>query len=133
MTTSLAMLDRYFAAFNKHDPKAVAALFGASGTYIDPAVSSGVRGSELEEYLRHHYAAFPDARYEIRQVVEGGNGPIACEWSFTGTRSGVLGNAAPARRAVSVPGASLLQAGEDTIAWLHGSFDRRSMLTQLAL
>ena len=133
MKASQTLLDRYFDAFNRHDPKAVAALFGSGGTYVDPAVSGGVRGGGLEEYLRGHFAAFPDARYEIQQIVEGGNGLIACEWRFTGTNSGALGNAQPTHREVNVPGASVLQAGGDTIAWLHGYFDRRGMLKQLGL
>lgn len=133
MTASRTLLDRYFDAFNRHDPKAVATLYGTGGTYVDPAVSGGVRGAGLEEYLRHHYAAFPDARYEIRQIVAGGSGLIACEWRFTGTNGGPLVSAQPTNRTVTVPGASVLQAGEDTIVWLHGYFDRRGMLKQLGL
>ena len=133
MTASQTLLDRYFDAFNRHDPKAVADLFGSDGTYVDPAVSGGVRGSGLEEYLRRHYAAFPDARYEILQIVAGGDGLTACEWRFTGTNSGPLGNAHATNRTVNVPGASVLLAGGDTIAWLHGYFDRRGMLKQLGL
>lgn len=46
------VVDTYFDAFNRHDPEAVAALFARGGTYIDSAVSSGVKGKALKGYLR---------------------------------------------------------------------------------
>lgn len=127
------VIDIYFDAFNKHDPEAVAALFGREGAYIDPAASAGVKGKALTDYLRGHYAAFPDARYRLLRTIISPNGLMACEWRFKGTNTGALGNSPATNRAVEVPGASVLQAKGGKIAWLHGYYDRRNLLKQLGI
>lgn len=111
-------MEAYFDAFNRHDPEAVAALFAKGGKYVDPAVSSGVEGKALEDCLRAHYAAFPDASYELIQTVADINGLAACEWRFKGTNRGPLGKSAGTDRAVEVLGASILRVQDDKIGWL---------------
>ncbi len=127
------IIDTYFDAFNKHDPEAVAALFARGGTYIDSAVSGGVKGRALKDYLWEHYAAFPDARYRLVRTIANRDGLIACEWRFRGTNTGPFGNLPATNRTVEVPGASILQTKNGKIAWLHGHYDRRSLLKQLGI
>lgn len=131
--TTRAIVEAYFDAFNRHDPKAVAALFANGGKYVDPAVSSGVEGKALEDYLQGHYAAFPDANYQLLQIVVGGDTLASCEWKFKGTNTGPLGKSPATNRAVEVLGASILQVEGDKIAWLHGYYDRRNLLRQLGM
>lgn len=114
------VIEAYFDAFNTHHPEAVAALFGRGGTYVDSAVSSGVKGKALKDYLRGHYAAFPDARYRLILTVANRDGLMACEWRFRGTNTGPLGDSPATNRAVDVPGASVLQVKGSKIAWLPG-------------
>lgn len=131
--SSRTIIDAYFRAFNKHDPEAVAALFGRSGVYIDPAVGAGVKGQALKDYLRAHYAAFPDARYWIVRAVANRDGLMAVEWRFRGTNAGPLGDSLATNRAVNLAGASILQTRASKIAWLHGYYDRRNLLEQVGL
>jgi steroid delta-isomerase-like uncharacterized protein len=128
-----AIIDAYFQAFNRHNPDAVAALFSSRGTYVDPAVSSGIKGEALKGYLRGHYVAFPDARYRVRTSVVSRDGLMACEWRFTGTNAGPLGDKPATNRAVDVRGASVLQVKNGKITWLHGYYDRRNMLKRLGI
>lgn len=128
-----AIMEAYFDAFNKHDPKAVAALFSKGGKYIDSAVSSGVEGKAFEDYLQGHYAAFPDASYQLLQTIVDSDGLVSCEWRFKGTNTGPLGNSPATNRGVEVLGASILQVIGDKIAWLHGYYDRRNLLRQLGM
>ena len=130
---SRTLIDAYFRAFNKHDPDTVAALFGKSGAYVDPAASAGVKGRAIKEYLRAHFAAFPDARYRIVRIVTNREGLMAVEWRFRGTNTGPLGDSPATNRSVNVAGASILQARAGKIAWLHGYYDRRNLLKQLGL
>lgn len=127
------VMEAYFDAFNKHDPEAVAALFVRGGKYVDSAVSSGVKGKALKDYLRGHYAAFPNASYQLVRTVADRNGLAACEWRFKGTNTGPLGDSPATNRAVSVLGASFLQVKGGKIAWLHGYYDRRNLLKQLGI
>jgi steroid delta-isomerase-like uncharacterized protein len=127
------LVQAYFKAFNKHDAQGVAALFGKSGTYVDPAVPNGVKGDALQEYLRGHYAAFPDGRYRVIRKIASRDGLVAFEWRFTGTQAGALGNTAATNRPVDVLGTSMMKVRSGKIAWLHGYFDRRGMFRQLGL
>jgi steroid delta-isomerase-like uncharacterized protein len=127
------LISAYFKAFNKHDAGAVAGLFGKSGTYADSAAPSGVKGPAIEEYLRGHYAAFPDGRYRLARSVEGREGLIAFEWRFTGTHAGALGAIAATNRAVDIRGSSMAQVRRGKIAWLRGYYDGRAMFKQLGL
>jgi steroid delta-isomerase-like uncharacterized protein len=127
------VVSAYFKAFNKHDAEAVAGLFAKSGTYIDSAVPSGVKGEAFKTYLRGHYAAFPDGRYRLLRTIEGRGGFVAFEWRFTGTNSGALGTTPATNRPVDICGSSMVQVRNGKIAWLHGYYDRRSMLKQLGV
>ena len=130
---SRTLIDVYFSAFNRHDPDTVAALFAKSGTYVDPAVSTGVKGRAIKGYLQTHFAAFPDARYRTVRTVSNREGLMAVEWCFRGTNTGSLGELPATNRSVDVAGASILQARAGKIAWLHGYYDRRNLLKQLGL
>jgi steroid delta-isomerase-like uncharacterized protein len=131
--SSRSIIEAYFDAFNKHDPRAVVALFAKAGRYTDSAVSSGVEGKALEDYLQGHYAAFPDASYKILRIVCDSDGTAACEWLFKGTNTGPLGKSPATNRGVEVQGASILQVAEDEIVWLHGYYDRQHFLKQLGM
>lgn len=128
-----SIIQAYFDAFNQHDPQAVSALFAKGGRYADSAVSAGVEGAALESYLQGHYAAFPDASYQVVRTVSDSEGTAACEWLFKGTNTGPLGKFPATHRGVEVPGASILQIEGDKIAWLHGYYDRQLFLKQLGL
>lgn len=127
------IVDQYFKAFNAHDPKAVAQLFGRTGKYVDPAVPAGVKGAALIDYLRAHYASFPDSRYRVVRITSSREGLTGFEWVFKGTNAGPLGDAPATNRKVEVPGASMMLVKNGAISWLHGYFDRRAMLRQLGL
>lgn len=131
--SAITVMEAYFDAFNNHDPEAVAVLFAGGGKYVDSAVSSGVKGKALKDYLRGHYAAFPDARYRLIRNVADRAGLAACEWQFKGTNTGPFGDLPPSNRAVVVPGASILQVKAGKIVWLHGYYDRRLLLKQLEM
>jgi steroid delta-isomerase-like uncharacterized protein len=123
----------YFKAFNKHDAAGVAELFGKNGVYVDSAVPAGVKGEELNKYLRNHYAAFPDGRYRLTRMVETRDGLSAFEWRFTGTHTGAQDELPATNRAVDILGSSMVQIRNGKIAWLHGYYDRRAMFKQLGI
>jgi steroid delta-isomerase-like uncharacterized protein len=121
----------YFEAFNKYDPQAVSALFARGGKYVDSAIIAGVEGAALEKYLQDHYAAFPDATYQVLRTISDSEGMAACEWVFKGTNTGPLGKFPATHRGVEVQGASILQLEGNKIAWLHGYYDRQHLLKQI--
>lgn len=131
--SATSVIQAYFEAFNRHDPQAVSGLFAKGGRYTDPAVIAGVEGAALESYLQGHFAAFPDASYQVVRTVSDSEGMAACEWLFKGTHTGQLGQFPATHRGVEAHGASILQIEGDKIAWLHGYYDRQLFLKQLGL
>ena len=66
MTISrLLPAERYFTAWNAHDPAAVAAAL-RGGSYTDPTVAGPpLTGTELAAHARDLLAGFPDLRFEV--------------------------------------------------------------------
>jgi steroid delta-isomerase-like uncharacterized protein len=94
--------EAYLAAWNVHDPAAVAAFFAAEATYDDRGAGRLLRGRpQIEAYVREVMAAFPDLRF---QIVRSGLGEdfMMSEWRAEMTHRGELeGLAATGRRITS--------------------------------
>jgi ketosteroid isomerase-like protein len=86
MTSEEELIERYFAAFNRHDIEAVVACFHPDAVLVGP---NGKRLAGLAEVRRSYeteFALFPDAHCELR-LSTGNNGRGVAESFFTGTRS----------------------------------------------
>ena len=62
---------KYFDAWNRRDADAVLATFGADGTYRDPTSGGRLGGEALKGYMNGLWAAFPDARLSVQEVIGG--------------------------------------------------------------
>ena len=62
---ALDVANRYFAAWNRRDSSAVAAIFPEDGTYSDPTIPGAIHGGAIAEYAAGLFAAFPDLSFEI--------------------------------------------------------------------
>jgi steroid delta-isomerase-like uncharacterized protein len=104
--------DRTYAAWNAHDPDAVAAVFA------DDAVVRETSGGELRgrEAIRARaaalLAAFPDLRLERLALVIDGD-CHADRWVLTGTHRGPFLGLAPTGRRVRVEGATFSRLDGD--------------------
>ena len=58
-------LDRYFAAWNDHDPKAVVASLVEGGTYEDPMTGGPVQGDVIAATVAGLLLAFPDVHFDL--------------------------------------------------------------------
>jgi ketosteroid isomerase-like protein len=86
MTSEEELIERYFAAFNRHDIEAVVACFHPDAVLVGP---NGKRLTGLAEVRRSYeteFALLPDAHCELR-LCTGNNGRGVAESLFTGTRS----------------------------------------------
>lgn len=123
-----------YAAWNAHDPDAVAAVFAEDAVTRDagnPNVANG-RG-EVRMRAVELLTAFPDLRLERLDLVV--DGPRhAGRWVLTGTHQGELLGIAPTGRSVRVEGATFtILNGDGLVAEDFHFVDIAGLLRQLGV
>jgi steroid delta-isomerase-like uncharacterized protein len=124
--------DATYAAWNAHDPEAVAAVFAEDAVIRDAGSSEVEIGpGAVRERAGRLIAAFPDLTLErVDLVVDGSR--HADRWILTGTHEGELLGLAPTGRKVRVDGATFTVMNDDgLVAEDHHYFDLAGLLTQL--
>ena len=110
--------DDLFAAWNKHDADAVAALYSEDAIMVD--VVSGVTTQTRDSictYARARFSGFPDFRVERSTLVIDGS-ECASTWLMSGTNNGEYEGLQPTSREVVVAGTAFHQ------------FDYRCLITR---
>jgi steroid delta-isomerase-like uncharacterized protein len=126
--------DAYLAAWNAHDPDAVAAFFAPDAVYDDRGAAEVARGRAA---IRAHAAtvmkAFPDLRFEYVRTFYG-DGFIGAEWTAQMThRAELFGLKATGRR-VGAAGVDIADLGEDgLVTRLVSHYDGAAMMRDLGL
>jgi steroid delta-isomerase-like uncharacterized protein len=121
----LDLAARYFDAWNRRDPEAIAAVFTDDGTYTDPNVPAGIGPQATAEYARGLFQAFPDLAFEIQSSGERGDGTVAAQWTMTGTNAGPFQGLPPSGRAVRLPGADVIAVDGDRVPIGRGLLRQR--------
>lgn len=128
-----AVAERYFDAWNRRDPEAIAAVFADDGTYADPNVPDGLDPPATAAYAAGLFAAFPDLAFEIVSAGERPDGTVAAEWMMTGTNLGPFQGLPPSGREVRLPGADVIVAAADRVRSVAGYFDTAVVPRQLGM
>ena len=128
-------LDRYFDAWNSHDPALVVAALTDGGTYEDPTTGGPLSGDALEANVAGVYAGFPDVRFELESVAATGDDTAAAQWRMIGTNTGPLPGGPATGGSLDLPGADFFtyDAAADQVSRVVGYFDTATMLGQLGL
>jgi uncharacterized protein (TIGR02246 family) len=120
---ALRVNDSTYAAWNAHDPDAVAAVFDEDAVQRDAGNPEERRGrAAIRDQAAAILAAFPDFRLERLELVVDGD-RHADRWIATGTHQGELFGLAPTARSVRVEGATFSRLGphglvvEDVHVW----------------
>lgn len=122
---SIEVAQRYFDAWNAHDPTAVIATFTAEGTYSDPSVQ-GLTGEAIGGYVQGLLDMFPDLSFDIESIGTLGSGLVAAEWLMRGTHKDTGGR-------VALSGADFIQVENHQIRSVQGYFDSITMQKQLGM
>jgi steroid delta-isomerase-like uncharacterized protein len=128
-------LDRYFAAWNAHDPEGVVAALTDGGTYEDPTTGGPIGGDALAANVAGLVEGFPDLRFEVVSAAPTGATTAAAQWRMLGTNTGPMPLGPPTGGAVDLAGADFLEyePDADKVSRVVGYFDTATMLTQLGL
>lgn len=119
-----AALDRYFDAWNAHDPDGVVAALTDGGTYEDPTTGGPIGGDALAANVAGLVAGFPDLSFEVVAVAPTSDTSAAAEWRMRGTNTGASPMGPATGGTVDLPGADFLayDPGADRISKVVGSF-----------
>jgi steroid delta-isomerase-like uncharacterized protein len=128
-------LDRYFDAWNAHDPQGVVASLTVDGTYEDPTTGGPLNGDALAANVAALVQGFPDLRFELASVAPTSETTAAAQWRMLGTNTGPMPLGPPTGGAVDLPGADFIEYDHvaDKVSKVVGYFDTQTMLGQLGL
>ncbi len=124
---------RYFEAWNRHDPDAIVATFAEGGIYSDPSVPAGLTGQAIVEYASGLFEAFPDLSFDVLSHSSTGDGVATAQWVMHGTNVGPLRGNPPTGGAVALPGADFIVVEGGKIRSIQGYFDRSAFVEQLGM
>jgi steroid delta-isomerase-like uncharacterized protein len=105
--------DRTYAAWNAHDPDAVAAVFAEDAVVREVGSPQEARGrAAVRARAAALLTAFPDFHLErLELVIDGAR--HADRWVMTGTHRGELFGLPPTGRQVRIEGATFTRLGPD--------------------
>lgn len=130
---AIDVAQKYFDAWNRHDPSAILETLVADGTYSDPASSGKLTGQALAQYASSLFSAFPDLSFDIVSAAPAGDSMVAAQWLMKGTNTGPFGGGPPTGRSVALPGADFITVEGDKVRSVRGYFDQRTLVENLGL
>jgi steroid delta-isomerase-like uncharacterized protein len=127
-------LDRYFDAWNSHDPDAAVAALTDGGTYEDPMTGGPLSGDAFAANVAGVCAGFPDVQFDIDSASVHDD-TASVQWRMQGTNTGPLPGGPATGGTIDLPGADFFtyDADADRISSVVGYFDTATMLAQLGL
>jgi steroid delta-isomerase-like uncharacterized protein len=131
---TIAVNDATYAAWNAHDPDAVAAVFAADAVLREAGRDEEQRGRDaIRARAAALLAAFPDFRLERLVLVIDGE-RHADRWVMTGTHRGELFGLPPTGRTVRLEGATFTRLGTDGLVVEDVHFtDYARLMAQLGI
>jgi steroid delta-isomerase-like uncharacterized protein len=129
----VGVAQRYFEAWNRHDPDSIVATFAEGGTYSDPNVPAGLTGQAIAEYAGGLFEAFPDLSFDMLSHASTGDGMVTAQWVMRGTNTGPLRGNPPTGGTVALRGADFIAVEGDKIRSVQGYFDRSTFVEQLGM
>lgn len=125
--------NRYFDAWDSHDPDAIAATFADGGTYTDPGSGGELTGKAIGEYAASLFSAFPDLSFDIVSLASTGEKSVSAQWVMKGVNSGSFAGGPPTGGSISLPGADFMTIEGEKVKSVQGYFDQRTLVEQLGL
>lgn len=129
--TSGEILKNLIAAFNSHNVDKLLAHMTQDIEFWDVSLQEPIRNkTELKKYLQEYFDAFPDVRWDLRNVID--NGQYACgEWVMTGTQEGELLGMKPTGKHVELRGVEIIKVVDEKVKDERAYFDSATLQKQL--
>lgn len=116
-----AVIDRFYAAYDRRDADAAAALYSPDGWHEEVAMSKRREGRDaLAQGLRGFWRMLPDAAWERRGYIRAGN-TVAVPYHMTGTFTPRGDGATP--RLVAIDGLHLFEFHDGSLRGTRDMWD----------
>jgi steroid delta-isomerase-like uncharacterized protein len=133
---SVAMVDRYIAAWNAHDAAKAASFMTDDVEYYDastPALQKG-RANAQQNVIQAFMTAVPDCGWRRTGAPVVGKEGVAFQWTFSGTNTGPWSDGTKATgKRFSINGLTLIRIREGKIAYEGDYYDAYGFFKQLGL
>jgi steroid delta-isomerase-like uncharacterized protein len=133
MPTSEELVRTYFEALSRHDLDAMAAAWAPDGVETIAGVTELHGAAAIREYWRGVFAAMPDWRFEVLEVVAEGD-HAAVHWRLTATHTGApYQGVEPAGARIDARGVDVVTVRDERISRLDAYPDGMTVARQLGL
>jgi SnoaL-like domain len=127
-----SVIDGFYDAWNRHDPGAIVASFGASGRYADPLTRVELAGDSLTHHVQSVLDVIRDLRITVdRTIVDDGAAAVA--WTVEGTWDGKLGALTASETGVRFGGIDVFELEDEGLRRVRRSFDEYAVADALGL
>jgi steroid delta-isomerase-like uncharacterized protein len=128
--------DKFVAAFNAHDEKALTELHADDIKFNAPGDFKATNAKDASAYAMNWLTAFPDGKMKVRSEIT--SGPwvvqeIVMEGTHTAPLASPNGPIAPTHKKVTGYGAQILRVENGKIAEARIYFDQLDQMKQLGL
>lgn len=131
--TPIDIVHQLIAAWNRHDPHSMTALYAENYTGEDTGRKRPDRGSrDILAMALTNFRGFPDSHLELVDMVADQN-RVAFVWRMTGTHKASVMNIPATGRRVSLLGTSILNISDGKIQSGLRIWDMASMLRAVGL
>ena len=128
------LIDRYFAAWNAHDPEGIMACFTAEGTFEDPTTGGPITGSAIAGTANDLFVGFPDVSFsELR--IERSPTSAAAQYVMRGANAGATPLGPPSGQVGTLSGADFFtwDPDLDLLTSVRGYWDLGGFLATMGL
>ncbi len=130
--------DRYLAAWNECDTRAMAGLVSEDVVWQDPALPQPARGvAEVQEFMRSSFSAFPDLHFGEPDppALAVTDDVVLWAWTMEGTNRGAIDppGFAPTGRRMRVEGVDQWTFRDGRIALYRAFYDMNGLARQLGI
>jgi heme-degrading monooxygenase HmoA len=129
---AITVIDKFYEAWNRHDPAAVAAPFGATGAYADPLTRVDLCGDNLTDHVHSVLDVIRDLRIVVNRTISDED-TAAVVWTIDGTWDGKLGPLTVAETPVRFEGTDVFDFERGRLRRVRRSFDQLAVADTLRL
>lgn len=127
------VIRQVYQAFSDRDFNRIDELFSDDYKDHSPGAPGPLGKEEFKQFLQMWFNAFPDARFEIEDIIVEGN-KAAWRETMTGTHQGELMGIPPTGKQVRIPSMGFGLIGPDGKALKHwGAPDMMGLMQQLGV
>ena len=127
-----AVIEDFYAGWNRHDAAAIAASFAANGVYFDPFTRVDLSGDNLTDHVQSVLDVIHDLQITVVRMIAN-DAAAAASWTIEGTWEGKLGPLTASEAPARFEGADVFEFRNGRLHRVRRSFDQLALADALRL